>query len=645
MTTSPACTSCLSVPQWRSHFVLTLLLAVIIGACSSAEGPQTNTPPPTTPPPPVQGAPDSGAVYVFTRDGAGVWTQQAYIKASNTDSEDAFGQTVALSGDTLVVGAHLEASAATGIDGDQSDNSANNAGAVYVFTRDAAGVWTQQAYIKASNTDDRDSFGSIALSGDTLAVGAFGEDSAATGINGDQSDNSTDGTGAVYVFTRDAAGVWTQQAYIKASNTGAGDGFASVALSGDRLVIGASFEDSAATGIDGDQSDNSATDGGATYVFMRDAAGVWSQQAYLKASNTDTDDEFGRFVRLSGDTLVVSAHHEDSAASGIDGDQSDNSAIDGGAAYVFAGDAAGVWSQLAYVKASNTEADDLFTWSVALSGNTLAVGARSEASAVTGIGGDQSDNSAVDAGSVYVFTRDMAGVWSQQAYIKASNTEANDLFGTRQIALSGDTLAVSATHEASAATGIDGDQSDNSASQAGAVYVYARDATGVWSQQAYVKASNTDVEDGFGWSVALSGDTLAVGARWEDSAATGIDGDQSNTGFSGTVVAIHAFDGKPTQDTSLTSNDVIPVAVLGSVNFDATQVDFSTARFGPGKASPIHDGHVEDANNDGIFDMVFHFNTQDTGIACDDFSATLSGETFGGDAFTGTDSFKIARCE
>jgi hypothetical protein len=87
------------------------------------------------------------------------------------------------------------------------------------------------------------------------------------------------------------------------------------------------------------------------------------------------------------------------------------------------------------------------------------------------------------------------------------------------------------------------------------------------------------------------------------------------------------------------------VAVLGSMNFDATQVNFSTAEFGPGKASPIHGGHVEDVNNDDIFDMVFHFNTQDTGIACDDFRATLSGETFGGDAFTGTDSIESDRCK
>jgi hypothetical protein len=159
---------------------------------------------------------------VYTRDGAGTWSQQAYIKASNTDADDSFGRSVALSGDTLAVGASLEDSAATGIDGDQSDNSATNAGAVYVYTRDATGVWSQQAYIKASNTDAEDEFGLVALSGDTLAVGAFQEASAASGIDGDQSDNNASNSGAVYVYTRDGAGVWSQQAYIKASNTDGG---------------------------------------------------------------------------------------------------------------------------------------------------------------------------------------------------------------------------------------------------------------------------------------------------------------------------------------------------------------------------------------------------------------------------------------
>ncbi len=158
----------------------------------------------------------------------------------------------------------------TGINGDQGDNNADLSGAVYVFTRDGAGVWSQQAYVKASNTDAGDRFGwSVALSDNTLAVGAHEEDSAATGINGDQGDNAALFAGAVYVFTRDSAGVWSQQAYVKASNTEAGDIFGDqVALSGDTLAVGASFEASAATGIDGDQSDNNADRSGAVYAFQ-----------------------------------------------------------------------------------------------------------------------------------------------------------------------------------------------------------------------------------------------------------------------------------------------------------------------------------------------------------------------------------------
>lgn len=135
---------------------------------------------------------------VFTR--AAPSAQQAYIKASNTDWGDWFGMSVAISGDTLAVGASLESSGATGVGGDETDNSAINSGAVYVYTRDGA-TWSQQAYIKASNTDAGDQFGySVALSGDTLVVGACTEDSNATGVNSDESNNTAANSGAAYVF-------------------------------------------------------------------------------------------------------------------------------------------------------------------------------------------------------------------------------------------------------------------------------------------------------------------------------------------------------------------------------------------------------------------------------------------------------------
>jgi hypothetical protein len=128
-----------------------------------------------------------------------------YVKASNTGASDYFGQSVALSADgaTLAVGANYEDSVATGIGGDQTSNAAGNSGAVYVFRRSAGGVWAQEAYVKASNTGAVDLFGSsVALSGDgaTLAVGAYQEDSVATGIGGDQTSNGASASGAVYVF-------------------------------------------------------------------------------------------------------------------------------------------------------------------------------------------------------------------------------------------------------------------------------------------------------------------------------------------------------------------------------------------------------------------------------------------------------------
>jgi trimeric autotransporter adhesin len=413
----------------------------------------------------------AGAGYVFTRDDDGVWTQQAYIKASNT-GPDTFGSSIALSADTLVVGAPFEGSSATGVNGNQDDEVAPGSGAGYVFTRDGNGSWAQQAYLKASNTDTNDQFGfSVALDGDTLAVGAIIEGSADTGIDGDQGDNTAGGAGAVYVFARDAGSNWSQQAYVKASNTEAFDEFGtSVAVSGDTLAVGAPMEDSASTGVDGDQADNAAMSSGAVYVFTRDAGGLWIQQAYIKASNTDVEDMFGTSVALSGDTLAVGAPMEDSASTGVDGDQTDNTAMSSGAAYVFTRDAGGNWSQQVYLKASNTEQGDRFGHSVALDGEDLVVGAWLEDINATGINPDPSDNTGTASGAAYLFTRD-GTAWSQRAYIKASNTDAGDNFGS-SVAIEGGTVAVGATQEMSASTGVNGDEADDSVSAAGAVYVF-----------------------------------------------------------------------------------------------------------------------------------------------------------------------------
>ena len=425
------------------------------------------------------GAPYSGAVYVFTR-ASGTWSQQAYIKASNTGGADYFGNALALSSDgsTLAVGAYKEDSNATGVEGDQADESARDAGAVYVFARTGT-TWRQEGYIKASNTYTADQFGcavSLSSDGSTLAVGASFESSNATGVGGDQADNSASQAGAVYVFTR-ASGTWSQQAYVKASNTDANDIFGcavSLSSDGSTLAVGAVSEDSNATGIGGDQTNDSASTAGAVYIFTR-AGSAWSQQAYIKASNTDASDWFGYAVSLSSDgsTLAVGAQFEGSSATGVGGSQADNLTFQAGAVYLFT--RAGItWSQQAYVKASNTGVLDHFGSVVSLSsdGSTLAVGAVSEDSNATGVGGHQTNDSASEAGAVYVFTR--AGTtWSQQTYVKASNTGEFDGFGDAvSLSSDGSTLAVGAAGEDSNATGIGGDQADNSARGAGAVYIY-----------------------------------------------------------------------------------------------------------------------------------------------------------------------------
>ncbi len=522
-----------------------------------------------------------------TQTGSPEWAQQAYIKASNTGNNDRFGQSVALSsdGNTLAVSTINEDSNATGINGDESNDDSSASGAVYVFTRSSttSGIWIQEAYIKASNTGGGDAFGySVALSndGNTLAVGAIYEDSNAAGINGDESNASALNSGAVYVFTRTTSGTWTQEAYIKASNTDSSDIFGfNITLSsdGNTLAVSAIDEDSNATGINGDESNDDSSASGAVYVFTS-SSGIWTQEAYIKASNTGGGDNFGFSIALSadGNTLAVSAINESSNATGINGDESNSSAGASGAVYVFT--RSGTWTQEAYIKASNTGSFDQFGYSVALSsdGNTLAVGAIGEGSNATGINGDDSDNNLFSSGAVYVFTR--STTWIQEAYIKASDINSGDFFGY-SVALSndGNTLAVGAINEDSNATGINGDDSNSSAGASGAVYVFTR--SGTWMQQAYIKASNTGSSDVFGQSIALSdnGSTLAIGAYFEDSNATGINGNENNNSTNSGAVYVFYFYPTYTLNIIRTSKGNISSVNIscGAVNTDCSQNDIS----------------------------------------------------------------------
>src|SRR6266705_1950410 len=395
----------------------------------------------------------------------------AYIKASNTNKDDQFGGAVALSGDgnTLAVGAVNEDGAGKGVNPvTKGKEMVTNSGAVYVYTRTAAG-WKQQAYLKASNAGEGYQFGnalSLTNDGNLLAVGSIGEASSAVGINSNQNDSSMPGAGAVYIFARNG-GNWSQQAYVKSSNTGGpvvGYQFGySVSLSSDgsTLAVGQTSDPSNATGINGDQKNTSAPDSGAVFVLGRDGD-AWTQQAYVKPWNTTQRGVlFGYSVGLSGngDTMGVGTYDEDRGR---------------GAVYVFTRKNR-KWSQQAYVKAFNTRENDQFGWALAISrdGNTIAIGSHLEDSGAKGINGDMKDTTAEDSGAVYVYTRS-GDTWSPAAYVKASNTKPAAEFGIA-VALNADgkALAVGATKENSAAKGVNGNQKDVSMVNAGAAYVYS----------------------------------------------------------------------------------------------------------------------------------------------------------------------------
>lgn len=429
--------------------------------------------------------------------------QEAFLKAANAEMGDFYGWSVVIEGGTAVVGA-------VGEDSDGSspaDNSERASGAVYVFVK-SGGNWVPQAYLKAAIGEVEDSFGlSLALSGDTLVIGAPYEDSASREINGDATDNLASDAGAAYVFTRSGS-IWTQQAYLKASNADPEDQFGhSVAIEGDFILVGAWLESGNAVVVDGDQSNNDAPEAGAVYAFARTGS-TWAQSAYLKAPNSGEGDWFGVSLDLDGGTAVIGALFEDSDATGVDGDGAGNLSPDSGAAYLFTLSNS-IWTHAAYFKASNTGVGDIFGASVAISGDTVLVGAPWEASNATGIGGDQLDNSATDSGAAYLFTLEN-GDWSQTHYIKATNTEPYDTFGTC-VAVEGAIAAIGAPGEDSGSQGIDSDQSSNASSNSGAVYRYANGDSG-WAQASYLKASNPQEQSQFGFSLSLSGEALLTGS-------------------------------------------------------------------------------------------------------------------------------------
>ncbi|HJK99089.1 MAG TPA: hypothetical protein RMF84_17835 [Polyangiaceae bacterium LLY-WYZ-14_1] len=347
-------------------------------------------------------APGSGAVYLFRR-GADGWTFEAFLKASNADPGDGFGIAVAIDGEVVVVGADGESS----LDGtDPDDNDGASAGAAYVFRR-VAGTWEEEAYLKPDVLDVDDRFGeAVDILGDTIVVGATGEDGGVGEVNGDAEDDTAESAGAAYVFRRGPEGGWSQEAYLKSSNPRFLDSFGgTVSIAGDRILVGAPLEFGSGQGVDPTDDDGTPA-AGAAYVYRRGPEG-WSQEAYLKASNTGSGDGFGTTCDLRGSWIACGAPGEESAGPLSAPTPEDNSISTAGAVYLFrrgeGGGGDGVWNPAGFLKPERPLELGLFGTALALTDDeAVVVGHPGDASAATGVGGDPLGFDAVEAGAVYL---------------------------------------------------------------------------------------------------------------------------------------------------------------------------------------------------------------------------------------------------
>ncbi len=337
---------------------------------------------------------------------------------------------------------------------------------------------------------------------------------------------------------------WVQDAYLKASNTGAGDSYGvTVDIDGDYAIVGAPYEINGATSINNIDNasitDEGANGFGAAYVFKRDpATGDWIQDAYLKPSNFGGG--FGWGVSISGDYAVVGAPNESNSATTIH--NSDNAVITdegtayhSGAAYIFKRDpSTGEWIQDAYLKASNAGAKDEFGRGVAINGDYAIVGARGEDNSSTSINNADNASSAdagtaENSGAAYIFKRDpVTGDWIQDAYLKASNAGTGDGLGWHTLSINGDFAIVGAPSEANSSRSINNVDNaiiaddDDGTTNSGAAYIFKRDpTTGDWIQDAYLKASHGGGL--FGFSVSLSENQTIVAARGDLNSFRGID--------------------------------------------------------------------------------------------------------------------------
>jgi hypothetical protein len=406
------------------------------------------------------GLSNAGSAYVFERNQGGTdsWGQVAKLMASDGATQDFFGQSVAISGATVIVGA------------DSNDHSGVvDAGSAYVFERNQGGAdaWGQVAKLTASDAGYNDTFGfSAGISGDTAVIGALAADPS--GIPD---------AGSAYVFERNRGGAdaWGQVTKLTTSDAAAGDrlGFAA-AISGETVIAGLSHDDH-----------SSFVDAGSAQVYQRHGD-TWTEVAKPVAPDASSFDHFG-VVAMDADVLVVGSPGDDHSAVG-----------NAGSAYVYERNQGGAdnWGLVTKIFAADPTDGAACGTALAIAGDTVAVGCPTD-----------NPGSVSEAGSAYVFERNQGGTdtWGQVAKLTAADGAAGDLFGSA-VGISGDTVVVGAPED------------NHAEPEAGSAYIFSRNQGGAdaWGQVAKLTAADAAFDDNFGCSVAISGDAVVVGADHDD---------------------------------------------------------------------------------------------------------------------------------
>jgi LPXTG-site transpeptidase (sortase) family protein len=386
--------------------------------------------------------------------------QLARLTAPHPAPMDRFGWSVAISGDTAVIGAPSEDLA-------WASSTLQDAGAAYVFVRQG-NQWNFQQKITAKNPQEFDNFGtSVDIDGNTIVVGA----------NGREVDNLED-VGAAYVFGRQGF-TWSIEKILTDTEPSKGDNYGvSVAIDNGIIAVGADGED-----LPHPVPTLEYLDAGKVYLYFERDPGKWLLKKELQANDPKFGGSFGSSVALEGDYLVVGATE-------LNPYELKDVDLGPGSAYIFSRSHG--WSLDAKIDATEDKRGDAFGYSVAVSGSTVLVGAPSaDPSTMSG--------TITNAGKAYMFNK-VAGVWRQTARLTLQDPMPFDYFG-RAVDLYGSVALI----------GAEG-RSYFDELRAGAAYLFTEQVRGEWSQQTTIRSDAPGDDEAFGRAVSLDGNKILIGA-------------------------------------------------------------------------------------------------------------------------------------